>query len=83
MKSQFEQIESDALRVGNVIQMDLARMHIEKMSITADEFGAWTEKYSARFRELIDARPELLALYVQSREKALHEIEEELYKEGV
>jgi len=80
MKSQFEQIESNALRVGNVIQMDLACMHAEKPKVSADEFATWAQEYAEPFRKLISQRPELVALYVEDSAKALHEIEQDLYQ---
>ena len=81
-KNQFERIEDSMLKVHNKIQMDLARMYAEKPKVTPEEFSEWTIQYAARFRELIDTRPDLLTSYNENREEALKQIEEVLYEEG-
>ncbi len=80
-KNQFEQIEDSVMKVENTIQMDLACMNVEKPHVTSEEFSEWTMQYAARFRDLIESRPDLLTLYNDNREEALKQIEHVLYAE--
>ncbi len=80
MKSQFERIEDNEFRLHNTIQLDLACMYFEKPEISNAEFEIWRKKYSKKFREFITDRLDVLSLYTTDRDKALAEIEKELYE---
>lgn len=82
MKSQAEIIEDSFLKINNEIQVDLAGLAVEKNHPTEEEFLAWSEKYSKKFAEIIDAHPEYIGLYKHDRQKITDKISEELYGKG-
>jgi len=81
-ESQFEKIEDNAEKLYETIQNDLACMDAEAPKVSDEELTEWKLKYSTKFHELMEKRPDILSLYATDRKKALDEIDRELYSES-
>jgi hypothetical protein len=79
MKEQLESIEESALRIKNLMQIDLAGRFYPNSP--EESLGKWLDQFSETFSRVISEKPELLTEYVENKEKALKEIELLVYKD--